>query len=534
MEDISMDTLQKLSKQFESPSLPKDEKFRFYTDNILPIVADRLHQQLTQHLSYNKKKPYTSLVTILSHNIHPTLLAITSIRPQHCVIFYTSEKSKALKKLLDILAPLSIHIETIELDRINHNDNFEKIKQIIRKYNKIYPPVLCDITGGKKIMSTNIGIIAHALKVDIAYIDANEYIEGGIPQPGGEVLYIQDPKGIIQFEANQLNKLRIGYNAETSTISFQADIGNRSHNLQHKTIKTNEKETISHSLHNFYDCINASILYQDDGIHNELQRLQNVITGLLLTKDVKSFLKKNTFPNLHLVIDEEVSSIPWELVLQQYDIALPIIRIPNRNREFQESKANVKSKTTALIIGSGQGISDFDSFVNQLKFSLSKHKEATLKTFDASDANKLKLFFAEHNHTPFEIILYYGHAIFGSDHSTTGLLCKDNSIFSIEDCEVFESAPCKCMIVNACQSARGNSFEKNSFAYAALKAGVDTYIGTHFFLESQRSKLFVQTFLESIIQGKSFFEAFNDSYNALKQKFGPYDVSTYNYVYYGN
>ncbi|HGJ65151.1 TPA: CHAT domain-containing protein, partial [bacterium] len=164
----------------------------------------------------------------------------------------------------------------------------------------------------------------------------------------------------------------------------------------------------------------------------------------------------------------------------------------------------------------------------------SKHKEANLKTFDASDANKLKLFFAEHNHTPFEIIIYYGHAVFGSDHSTTGLLCKDNSIFSIEDCEVFESAPCKCMIVNACQSARGNIFEKNSFAYAALKAGVDTYIGTHFFLESQRSKLFVQTFLESIIHGKSFFEAFNDSYNTLKQKFGPYDVSTYNYVYYGN
>jgi len=532
MEDISMDTLQQLSKQFIS--LPKDEKFRFYTDKILPIVADRLHQQLTQHLSYNKKKPYTSLVTILSHNIHPTLLAITSIRPQHCVIFYTSEKSKALKKLLDILAPLSIHIETIELDRINHHDNIAIIDHHLKKFKTHYPPVLCDITAGKKIISTNIGIIAYNLKIDIAYIDSrNEYIEGGIPQPGGEVLYIQDPKGIIQFEANQLNKLRIGYNAETSTISFQADIGNRSHNLQHKTIKPNEKETISHSLHNFYDCINASILYQDDGLHNELKRLQNVITGLLFTKDIKSFLKKNIFSNPHLVIDEEVSSIPWELVLQQYNIALPIIRIPNRNREFQESQPNFKSKSIALIIGSGQGIDNFDSFVNQLKLSLSKHKEANLKTFDASDANKLKLFFAEHNHTPFEIIIYYGHAIFGSDHSTTGLLCKDNSIFSIEDCEVFESAPCKCMIINACQSARGNIFEKNSFAYAALKAGVDTYIGTHFFLESQRSFLFIKAFLQQVLQNSSYLEAFNCSLQALEKEYGANDISLYNYIYYG-
>ena len=533
MEDISMDTLQQLSKQFVS--LPKDEKFRFYADNILPIVADRLHQQLTQHLSYNKKKPYTSLVTILSHNIHPTLLAITSIRPQHCVIFYTSEKSKALKKVLEVLQNLSIHIETIVLDRVHHYDNIAIINRYLKYYKRHYSPVLCDITGGKKIMSTNIGIIAQALKVDIAYIDSkDEYIQWGIPQPGNEVLYIQHPNSIINhFESNPLNKLRISYDAESSTLTFQSDIGTRSYNLGSKKIKSGEKTTISESLSNFYTLIDSSILYQNYGLYNELNTIQSAIAGFLFTNELKKFLKENKCNKLHLVMDEEVSSIPWELVLSQYNISLPIIRIPNRNREFQESQANVKSKTIALIIGSGQGISDFDSFVNQLKFSLSKHKEANLKTFDASDANKLKLFFAEHNHTPFEIIIYYGHAIFGSDHSTTGLLCKDNSIFSIEDCEVFESAPCKCMIVNACQSARGNIFEKNSFAYAALKAGVDTYIGTHFFLESQRSFLFIKTFLQQVLQNSSYLEAFNCSLQALEKEYGANDISLYNYIYYG-
>lgn len=526
-----MDTLHNLVKQWTL--LSKNQKYDFYTNQILPIVAQSLHQQLSQYITSNNLKPYASLITILSHNIHPTLLAITSIRPQHCVIFYTSEKSKALKKVLDTIQSYSIKIDTVELDRINHNDNFEKIKRIIQKYNKSFPPVLCDITGGKKIISTNIGIIAHALKVDIAYIDSNEYIEGGIPKPGSEVLYIQDPKGIVPFEVNQINKLRIGYNAENSTISFQADIGTRSHNLGTKRIKSGEKNTISEALTNFYTLIDSSILYQNFGMYNELQKLQSTVAGFLFTKDLKDFLKKLKCTNLHLVMDEEVSSIPWELIFQKYNISLPIIRIPNRNREFSETTATCQPKSIALIIGSGKDITNFDSFVNQLKLDLSQHKEASLTTFDAYDANKLKVFFTQHSHNPFEIIIYYGHAVFGKDTTTNGLVCKDNSIFSTEDCEVFES-PCKCMIINACQSARGNIFEKNSFAYAALKAGIDTFIGTHFFLESQRSFLFIKTFLQHVLQNAPYLEAFNCSLQALAKEYGANDISLYNYIYYGN
>jgi hypothetical protein len=40
------------------------------------------------------------------------------------------------------------------------------------------------ILQAEKNNVTNIGIIAHALKVDIAYIDSkDEYIQWGIPQP---------------------------------------------------------------------------------------------------------------------------------------------------------------------------------------------------------------------------------------------------------------------------------------------------------------------------------------------------------------
>lgn len=529
-----MDSLQNLAKQWAS--LPnRHEKYNFYTNKILPVVAHSLHQQLLQYTTSHHLQQYISLVTILSHNIHPTLLAITSIRPQHCVIFYTSEKSKALKKVLEVLQNLSIHIETIELDRVHHHDNIAIINRYLKYYKRHYSPVLCDITGGKKIMSTNIGIIAQALKVDIAYIDSkDEYIQWGIPQPGNEVLYIQHPNSIInQFESNPLNKLRISYDAESSTLTFQADIGTRSYNLGSKKIKSGEKTTISESLSNFYTLIDSSILYQNYGLYNELNTIQSAIAGFLFTNELKKFLKENKCNKLHLVMDEEVSSIPWELVLQQYNISLPIIRIPNRNREFSESFVTYKPNKIALIIGSDHGISGFESFINHLKFSLSQYKDTSLKTIDASDSNKLKLFFAKHSYDPFEIIIYYGHAVFGKDHTTSGLVCKDNSIFSTEDCEVFESAPCKCMIVNACQSARGNIFEKNSFAYAALKAGVDTYIGTHFFLESQRSFLFIKTFLQQVLQNSSYLEAFNCSLQALEKEYGANDISLYNYIYYG-
>ena len=188
----------------------------------------------------------------------------------------------------------------------------------------------------------------------------------------------------------------------------------------------------------------------------------------------------------------------------------------------------------AFIHGSGHDIPNFDETIKKIKTILLNEKSISLQTCEAKNSFELLSFFAKHNQKPFSLIIYYGHAQFGNCNENIGLVCHDGSIFSNNDCEVLYNNPPQCMLVNACQSARGKVFNKNSFAYTILKTGVETFIGTHFLLEAERSFKFLKTFLNNFVKTNSPFTAFQKSISALSSSYGPHDISIYNYVYYEN
>jgi hypothetical protein len=106
--------------------------------------------------------------------------------------------------------------------------------------------------------------------------------------------------------------------------------------------------------------------------------------------------------------------------------------------------------------------------------------------------------------------------------------------FSIYDCEIFHASPPQCMVVNACQSASGSLFLKNSFAYAVLKNGSCNIHWHKLFLEAQRSFVFIKTFLKNITKNTTYYNAYATALQELQKNFGNDDIALYNYVYYGN
>jgi len=511
-----------------------------YREEIVPLVAESLHGQVARMQQEGRCEEYRGLVTILSHNPDPTLLMVRAIMPRHLVIMYTPDKEKLMAQVMPQLETCCENaiMELVQLDRTGHNDNLAIMKDVMSRCHRESSPLLCDITGGKKIMSTQLGIIAHGMGVDLGYIDSRAgYMGSGVPEPGKEVLFIQKPDELVtEIEAAPVNKLRVGYHPREGRISYELDLHNDSRRLGEITLHRQERENLGQRLGQLNGEINATVEKGGKDFPGILDRVTNLVCSMLLTRELDRRLEKGDIGTLNLVMDEELTAFPWEAVLaNRYRMPLPMARIPQKDMEFADDRAPFDDAQERLLLinGSGEGIDGFTRHVNGLKVELEPAmKGYHFTTVTAKSSHQLKLFMGESN--PFSTIIYYGHAAYGDLPDSTGWICEDGSIFSVGDCSVFYNRPPRVVISNACQSARGELFSRNSFAYALLKAGTQTFIGTNWLLEFQRSSVFMKRFLEDLVgKKKSPFQAFTSAHRALAKKFGENDISLYNYVYYG-
>lgn len=510
-------------------ALSDSEKNSFYLKEILPAVSQSLHEQLNDFKKQNNFPLYKTLVTTLAPSINPTLLMIRAIQPENCVIFYTDEKENLVSKIKIFLNELHIESDFIKLDRINHSDNIAIIQQTIERYKHDHISVVCDITGGKKIISTQIGIIAHSSNIDIAYIDTHRgYIERDIPLPGSEILYILDSKKKIITELKTVSKLRVTYDAEQFKISFYLDHNGRSYSFGYQRLKEGDKLSISNTFKSLYSSLNNSIINNSPVIDKELKQLVKYISSMLLPKELKKFFKDESFSEIQLILDEELIAIPWELVLNSIAIQSPIFRVLHRTKEFHDHERTVKNKNAIMIIGSMDNI---PFCYDELRARLIANK---IDIMEAKNSLQLKETIALGNFSNYSTVIFFGHAVYGDDEASTGMVCMDGSIFSIEDCDVFLDSPPQCLLVNACQSAYGNLFSKHSLACAILKTGVQVYIGTHFLLEFNRSMTFLESFYKYISLRRSYHDAYVMAIEELKRIYGKDDISLYNYIYYGD
>jgi hypothetical protein len=133
----------------------------------------------------------------------------------------------------------------------------------------------------------------------------------------------------------------------------------------------------------------------------------------------------------------------------------------------------------------------------------------------------------------YDMVIYHGHHVYSRDSSSTGWLCRDDRLFTLEHLAGLDEQVPHVIIANACETARHEGEFNRFFAVQALSRGCRAYIGSHWLLEYKRSETFLLEFLHQRFRLlRPLRDAYRLSLNELARVYGEDDYSLSGYVYY--
>lgn len=509
------------------------ERFRLYFDEIRPRITRVLREQLEEKVRSGLIPRYARLALTLGHNAIPSLIVANALAPEEIVLFHPPRHGKLLRETvlpsLDGSIPRD-GIRAIELYSADHDANYAVIRETLAATPRD-GYTLCDITGGKKILSVQLGLIARELGLDLCYIDSESYIAGSdFPEPGSESIYIHSPdrEGPTSIRMEAVPRLAVSL--APGAVVFNFDQHGTPYTFTLKGLSDSVVGTVRAEIEALYERINANVLRGDDS-KRELDDLANLVRSMLMPPGLDERIREAR-EGLRLHLDTELAGIPWEVAFNRlYGTPLPVARMFNRTIDYRRLGPNPPGKEGALVIrGSGEGIPHFDEIAAWLGSHAARFALKTRSVRAESRGALLR----ELGSRRYDTVLYFGHSEYGTSEEDTGWRCENGEIFHCADLRCLEAAPPDLVISNSCHSARSMPFAAHSFACGAIRAGVRTYIGTRWFLELERSRVFLEGLTDAMpARRMPIARAFARALGALGERFGERDISLYNYVYYG-
>ncbi len=512
------------------------EKFRIYYDEIRPSLSGALRRQLHLKRERGEVGDYDTLVLVVGHDAVPGLILANALRPRRLVVAYTERNAGQVQDLflpgLDSMVREKVVIEFLELGSNSHDDNYHKITSMLGDLAG-KGTVLCDVTGGKKMTSAHLGIAAERFGFDISYIDATEYVENSaVPEPGREVLYIHSPgrRGVVEIEPWPGRNLQVNYSRKSGEMLYTYSRGGEYFKFEKGGFTGSLLEETSLGIETEYRKIDDAVMTSRT-CARELDELATLLRTMMIPAGLDRMLRESPGESLGVIIDPELAGIPWEPVLvREYGAALPVTRVLNRDFDRFGLVKNDERHGILALLGSGEGIEGYGGAVAGLRDFLERAKIET-RVVEATDPGLVR---RELGRRRYNAVVYFGHSVFYDDAASTGWKCANGEIFGCENLDVLLHNPPDIVISSSCHSARSVPFARHSMAYHALMAGVKSYVGTRWFLEIERSTLFLSHLLRAmLVKGKPPRESFGTALAALEKKYGPDDSSLYNYVYYG-
>ncbi len=511
----------------------QEARNRFYQETILPDIVKLLQEQLRRKKEEGMNLDYDNLILILGAGANPALIIANAICPKIVTILHTEDKLAILNNELIPNLHKSIKHEIVSLVRFDHQKNYNILSDVLRKANRKYGKILCDITGGKKMMATQLGIIASSYDIDLSYIDAGRRMpNSSVPIPGEEILYIHSTKGraISEITANPYDLLIINFEGGVGTLTFQLLRGQSTFKFSKRFDATSIDE-FTRAINDQFKIINCSIQGNRD-YRRPLEELSSIIRNIFIPHDLQNELSQNDDCGIRLLLDSDIAGIPWEIAIRSIrEKPISILRMLYSKSPIVGTVSQKASKSFLLAAGSGEGIPGFDNFISDLQTVFPSGGKCEFNLIRAENNASLQVQLAKKH---YDSIIYFGHAKFGDTPENTGWICRNGDVFSGKSLHVLHGRAPEVIISNACESARSLPFREHSFAHAAIEAGCRTYIGTNWFLEYDRSRVFLESFLrEMIVNGREIQPSFEEGMKALRNKFGAGDISLHNFVYYG-
>jgi CHAT domain-containing protein/tetratricopeptide (TPR) repeat protein len=279
---------------------------------------------------------------------------------------------------------------------------------------------------------------------------------------------------------------------------------------------------------------------------NRLKISGQLLWEQLLSRPVKQRLKSSGGCDLILSLEEELVSIPWELLYDANEflgLKFNVGRlIRSQQEELQPRYRSISSKPKMLILvdPTGDLKSAYEEGIN-IRNQFDKTRDKVTINFKSTDINTL---YVKKSLREYDIVHYAGHCECEKDRpQETGWILSDGK-FSVQDILsigqdfLFPSL----VFSNACQSAQVNkgSVEEDyqektySLASAFIFSGVRHYIGTIHRIEDPVSLVMAREFYTNLIKGSSVGLAVRLGRLRLVKDYGMNSCFWASYILYGD
>jgi CHAT domain-containing protein/tetratricopeptide (TPR) repeat protein len=282
----------------------------------------------------------------------------------------------------------------------------------------------------------------------------------------------------------------------------------------------------------------------ESGLMNELKKMGQLLYDELLTKQIKSKLNKFSSGNLILSVDEQLVSIPWELLFDGESFLCLKFNLGRSVRtsqtEFEPQYRYASSTLRMLILSNPLGDLEFAhkegmSIINQLD----KKRDAI--RIDLKSVS-IDTEYVKKNLRDYDLVHFAGHCEYNlRNPEDSGWVFKDGNLTARDVLNMSQTLPMPHLIFsNACQSAdvaKGliESEEKiYGLANAFLLSGVRHYIGTFWKVPDEASLVFAKEFYLHLVAGQSVGEAIRRARLSLIKRYGVGSIIWASYLLYGD
>jgi tetratricopeptide (TPR) repeat protein/CHAT domain-containing protein len=265
----------------------------------------------------------------------------------------------------------------------------------------------------------------------------------------------------------------------------------------------------------------------------------------LLTRSVRAKLKSTGTRDLVLSLEEELVSIPWELLYDGSEfLALKFNvgrLICSQQEQAQPRSRNITSKPRMLILANPTADlkGAYDEGIN-IRNQFDKAREKVSIDFKSTDIDAL---FVKKALREYDIVHFAGHCEYEkSDPQKTGWLLRDGRFTTSDILSMGADTLMPSLVFsNACQSAQVNKAavdsdyqEKTySLASAFLFSGVRHYVGVIQRIEDPVSLVFAREFYQQLIRGNSVGRSIRLSRLRLIKDYGINSCLWAGYILYG-
>jgi len=251
---------------------------------------------------------------------------------------------------------------------------------------------------------------------------------------------------------------------------------------------------------------------------DQLKKSSRLLWEQLLTRPVKEELKSCPARNLVLSLEEELVSIPWELLFDgeqflclRYNVGR-LIR--SEQKEHTVSYRSPAPRVRMLILANPTGdlTSAYDEGIN-IRNQFDRARKKIAIDFKSTSIDTL---FVRRSLREYDVVHFAGHCEYDPDDpQKIGWVFRDGRFSALDIIAMAEDNRLPSLVFsNACHSAQVNTtgierdYQEKTYSLAAafLFSGVRLYIGAIQRVEDPMSFLFAREFYACLIRGRSVGE----------------------------